>query len=193
MNQDRGLTELLKLKGANLYQLGYQLHGSVAAITQYLSTTWLWERVRVQGGAYGAFCPFDQHSGMFSLASYRDPHIAATLKVFEGAADFLCSGNFDETDIKEAILQVCSEIDKPDPPGPAARKAFYRRIIALSDELRERFKQRLIGLSRREVMTAAEQYFGGGLNQCSVAVIGSEEKLREANAKLPEPLALFKI
>ena len=44
-------------KGANLYDVGYELDGSYAVITQYLSTTWLWERIRVQGGAYGAHCP----------------------------------------------------------------------------------------------------------------------------------------
>jgi hypothetical protein len=43
------------------------------------------------------------------------------------------------------------------------------------------------------VIAAAERYFGGGLNHCSVAVIGSEEKLREANAQLEEPLELHKI
>ena len=43
-------------KGANLYDLGYSSDGSVEVITNYLRTTWLWERVRIQGGAYGGFC-----------------------------------------------------------------------------------------------------------------------------------------
>ncbi len=166
---------------------------ALAVIAKLLRSLYLHREIREKGGAYGGFALYSSEDGVFSLASYRDPHIVATLNVFDGAFGFLRSGGFSETDVKEAILQVCSEIDKPDPPGPAARKAFFRRVIGLSDDIRERFKQRLIGLSRREVMTAAEQYFGGGLNQCSVAVIGSEEKLREANAKLPEPLALFKI
>ena len=38
-------------KGANLYDLGYRLHGSSMVVNNLLSTTWLWERVRVQGGA----------------------------------------------------------------------------------------------------------------------------------------------
>lgn len=166
---------------------------ALAVIAKLLRSLYLHREIREKGGAYGGFALYSSEDGVFSLASYRDPHIVATLNVFDGAFGFLRSGGFSETDVKEAILQVCSEVDKPDPPGPAARKAFFRRVIGLSDDIRERFKQRLIGLSRREVMTAAEQYFGGGLNQCSVAVIGSEEKLREANAKLPEPLALFKI
>ena len=50
-------------KGANLYDLGYQLHGSVGVVSRYLNNTWLWERIRVQGGAYGAFCSLTAFQG----------------------------------------------------------------------------------------------------------------------------------
>jgi len=166
---------------------------ALAVMAKLLRSLYLHREIREKGGAYGGFALYHSEDGVFCLASYRDPHIVATLNVFEGAFGFLRGGEFSETDIKEAILQVCSEFDKPDPPGPAARKAFFRRIIALSDEIRERFKQRLIGLRRQDVIAAAEQYFDGGLEHCSVAVIGSDEKLREANAKLQEPLELHKI
>lgn len=174
-------------------RLEHEDAAALAVMAKMLRSLYLHREIREKGGAYGGFALYNSEDGVFSLASYRDPHIAATLQAFEGAADFLCSGRFDETDIQEAILQVCSEIDKPDPPGPAARKAFYRRVVALSDELRERFKQRLIALRRPDVTAAAERYFGGGLGHCSVAVIGSEEKLREANPKLAEPLKLLRI
>jgi Zn-dependent M16 (insulinase) family peptidase len=166
---------------------------ALAVIAKLLRSLYLHREIREKGGAYGGFALYNSEDGLFSLASYRDPHIAATLDVFQGAADFICRGAFDENDVKEAILQVCSEIDKPDPPGPAARKAFFRKIVSLSDDLRARFKQRVIALSRRDVMQAAERYFGEGLPHCSVAVIGSEESLREANERLKEPLAIFKI
>jgi hypothetical protein len=174
-------------------RLGHADSAALAVMAKLLRSLYLHREIREKGGAYGGFALYNSEDGVFSLASYRDPHIVATLNVFAGAADFLCAGGFDETDIKEAILQVCSEIDKPDPPGPAARKAFFRRIVGLSDEMREGFKQRLIDLSRRQVIDAAEAYFGGGLSHCSVAVIGSEEQLNAANTKLQEPLELHKI
>jgi Zn-dependent M16 (insulinase) family peptidase len=166
---------------------------ALAVMAKLLRSLYLHREIREKGGAYGGFAVYNSEDGVFSLASYRDPHVVATLKVFNGAADFLRAGGFEENDIKEAILQVCSEIDKPDPPGPAARKAFFRRVVGLSDEMRERFKQRLIGLSRQDVLAAAERHFSGGLDQWSVAVIGSEEKLRAASAKLAQPLELHKI
>jgi hypothetical protein len=166
---------------------------ALAVIAKMLRSLYLHREIREKGGAYGGFAVYNPEDGVFSLASYRDPQLAETLKVFERSGEFIRSGSFDENDIKEAILQVCAEIDKPDPPGPAARKAFYRRLVNLSDELRLRFKQRLIGLSRSDVQAAAERYFEDGLRRASVAVIAGEESLRAANAALSEPLEVRKI
>lgn len=58
-------------KAGNLYQSGYQLNGSAYVISKHISNTWLWDRVRVSGGAYGGFCDFDTHSGSI-LALFDD-------------------------------------------------------------------------------------------------------------------------
>ena len=72
-------------KAANLYEdAGYQLHGSSYVINKYLGTTWLWDRVRVSGGAYGGFSDFDSHSGMFTYLSYRDPNLLKTVDNYDG-------------------------------------------------------------------------------------------------------------
>ena len=43
-------------KAANLYEdAGYQLSGTSYVINKLLGTSWLWDRVRVSGGAYGGF------------------------------------------------------------------------------------------------------------------------------------------
>ena len=51
-------------KALDLYKTGYELNGSAYVISKYISNTWLWDRVRVSGGAYGGFCDFDSHSGL---------------------------------------------------------------------------------------------------------------------------------
>lgn len=52
------------MKAANIYENGYQFHGSVYVISNYVDTTWLWDRLRTSGGAYGGECGFNAHSGM---------------------------------------------------------------------------------------------------------------------------------
>ncbi len=167
---------------------------ALSVISKMLRSLYLHREIREKGGAYGGFAVYNPEDGIFSLASYRDPHIVATLRVFENAAAFIRSGAFSDNDVDEAILQVCSEIDKPDPPGPAARKAFYRRIISLSDDDRQEFKSRLLGLNRRQVLQAAEKYFGDNPGSLAVAVISNAEKLKEANKALAaNPLKLNRI
>ena len=167
-------------------RLGHADSPALAVIAKMLRSLYLHREIREKGGAYGGFALYNAEDGLFSFGSYRDPHIAGTLRVYDGAADFIRSGSFSEEDVKEAILQVCSEIDKPDPPGPAARKAFYRRIIGLTDERRLRNKENLLSLTRSAVLEAAERYFGDDQSNKAVAVISSRNLLEAANEKMTD-------
>jgi Zn-dependent M16 (insulinase) family peptidase len=157
---------------------------ALSVIAKMLRSMYLHREIREKGGAYGGFALYNAEDGLFSFGSYRDPHIVGTLKVYDGAADFIRSGKFSEEDVKEAILQTCSEIDKPDPPGPAARKAFYRRIIGLSDETRVRNKENLLKLTRKAVLDAADRYFDNDHAKKAVAVISSRDLLETANTRI---------
>jgi hypothetical protein len=167
---------------------------ALTVISKILRSMYLHREIREKGGAYGGFAIYNPEDGLFCFGSYRDPHIVATLKVYAAAADFIRGGSYSDEDVKEAILQVCSEIDKPDPPGPAARKAFYRKIVSLSDDIRMQFKARLLSLKRRDIQQVADKYFGPQCQKGSVAVISNQEKLKEANQQLADhPLKLYQI
>ena len=167
---------------------------ALSVISKILRSMYLHREIREKGGAYGGFAIYNPEYGAFHFGSYRDPHIVSTLKVYDGARDFIRSGDYSNEDVKEAILQVCSEIDKPDPPGPAARKAFFRKIVSLSDEMRKRFKENLLSITRHQVMDAAEKYFQDMDDRQAVAVISSEDRLKSANRELGDnPLKLFRI
>jgi len=65
--------------------------GSFSVIAKYLSTSYLWDHVRVLGGAYGASCSFGVDSGRFLFTSYRDPNIVDTLTAYNNAGEFIQS------------------------------------------------------------------------------------------------------
>jgi Zn-dependent M16 (insulinase) family peptidase len=163
-------------------------------ISKMSRSLYLHREIREKGGAYGGMSIYSPEDGVFSFASYRDPHIVSTLKAFSGAMEFMASGNYSAEDIKEGILQVCADIDKPDSPGPAAKKAFYRKIISLSDELRRRFKHDLLALTREDVTRVSRNYLDPLRIRKGVAIISGDEKLKVANQKLTEnPLSLYRI
>ncbi|HPA14808.1 MAG TPA: insulinase family protein [Desulfobacterales bacterium] len=167
---------------------------ALSVIGKILRSMYLHREIREKGGAYGGFSLYNLEDGIFCFGSYRDPHIVSTLNVYDNAVSFIRSGNYEEEDIKEAILQVCSEIDKPDPPGAAARMAFQRKIISLSDEARIRFKRQLLKLNRDRVRQVAEKHFNPDGKKHAVVVISGEDQLKEANKKMsPAPLTLYKI
>lgn len=163
-------------------------------ISKMSRSLYLHREIREKGGAYGGMSIYTPEDGTFSFASYRDPHIVSTLKAFSGAMAFMASGNYCDEDIKEGILQVCADIDKPDAPGPAAKKAFYRKIVLLSDELRSRFKHNLLALTREDVIRVSRNYLDPLRIRKGVAVISGEEKLKAANQKFTDnPLSLYRI
>ena len=167
---------------------------ALSVISKILRSMYLHREIREKGGAYGGFAVYNSEDGLFSFASYRDPHIVTTLKTYSSAFDFIRSGNYTSEDIKEAILQICSEIDKPHPPGPAAKKAFFRKIVSLSDDMRRHFKESLLALTKKQVTKAAEKYFSSTANNQAIAVISGEDALKAANKKLPgNPLKLYRI
>jgi Zn-dependent M16 (insulinase) family peptidase len=166
----------------------------LSVISKLLRSLFLHREIREKGGAYGGFALYNIENGLFSFASYRDPHILETLDVYERASAFITSGRYGDEDIKEAILQVCSEIDKPDPPGPAAKKSFYRKIVSMKDEDRLRYKKRLLALKKKDVVETARRYFEAENGPYGVAVISSDERLKQVNQRIPDrPLALHKI
>ena len=167
---------------------------ALAVISKTLRSMFIHREIREKGGAYGGFAAYQPESGLFYFGSYRDPHILNTLKVYEAAARFITSGDYSDENIKEAILQVCADIDRPDAPGGAAAKDFYRKLINLSDDTRRKFKEKLVQLDRDTVLEAAIKYFGENKGSTAVAVISNEAALKEANRQLKEKaLELYRI
>lgn len=164
--------------------MGHADAPALAVLSKILRSLYLHREIREKGGAYGGFALYNPENGLFSLASYRDPHITRTLGVFDGVAEFIGLENIDEEDIKEAVLQVCSEIDKPDAPGPAAQKAFTRLIIGVKDEQRIKFKQQLLQVTSDKLLEATEKYFNPEKAKAGIAVIAGEEHLKQANKEL---------
>ena len=168
-------------KGANLYDLGYTADGSVEVITNYLRTTWLWERVRVQGGAYGGFCVFNHRSGVFTFISYRDPNLLATLENYDASADYLRNLDLDPAELTKSIIGAIGEMDAYQLPDARGYASMTRYLAGDSDEDRQRWREQILNASADDFHA-----FGKALNQLNdqgrVVILGSQEALGRANA-----------
>ena len=167
-------------KGANLFDLGYKLHGSNIVITNFLRTTWLWEKIRVQGGAYGGMCNFDSTSGVFSFLSYRDPNLLGTLDNYDQASQFLRQVELNEDELTKSIIGAISRLDSYQLPDAKGYTSMVRHLIGMTDDIRQQRREEVLFTTAADFMAFADvltQVNEKGM----VVVLGSREAIEEAN------------
>ena len=182
---DEGLTVPAQVnyvgKAANIFALGYELDGSSAVITRYLATTWLWDRVRVQGGAYGSFCSLDPFTGVFAYASYRDPNLLETLQVYDQSGTFLRDYPISSDELTKAIIGTIGDFDAYQLPDAKGYASLMRYLTGIDDDYRQQMRDQVLG-------TKAEHFadFAAVLDQVGaagrVAVLGSADAIAAASA-----------
>ncbi|WP_462324032.1 insulinase family protein [Desulfoplanes sp.] len=165
-------------KGMDLYAGGYTYHGSVNVITRYLRTSWLWEQIRVLGGAYGGFCGFDRQSGLMTFGSYRDPNILSTLEAFDKCSDFLASAPLDQAEIEKGVIGAVGGMDQYLFPDAKGFTSMIRYLSGVSDGDRQVIRDQILA-TEKEDFRRFGQVLGKSLSRGFVSVLGSEEGIEE--------------
>lgn len=171
-------------KGANLYELGYQRHGSITPVTNYLRTTYLWEKIRVQGGAYGGLLSFNSTTGVFSFLSYRDPNLLKTVQNYDGAGEFL-RRDINEDELVKSIIGAISGMDGYQLPDAKGYSSMTRYLTNTTDEYRQQVRDEILGTTAadfKQLADVLDQLRDNGL----VTVLGSGEAIAKANAEMGE-------
>jgi presequence protease len=179
-------------KGANLYDLGYEEDGSVMVITQHLRATWLWDKVRVQGGAYSAMSIFDRLSGVLTYLSYRDPNLLQTLEIYDRSGPFLKQLDLDQQELTKAIIGAIGDLDTYQLPDAKGYTAMVRHLLRIDDDLRQKIRSEVL-------LTKVEDFraFGEVLERISgnetVVVLGSAGAIEGVNSQHPGWLQVTRV
>ncbi len=179
-------------KGTNIYQSGYRFHGSAHVICRYLRTAWLWERIRVQGGAYGAFCSFDRLSGVLSFVSYRDPNLLKTLEVFDETARYLMELKLHEDELTKSIIGTIGDLDQYKLPDAKGYTSMVRHLSGETDGERQKLREEVLSTTARH-FTAFAEALDKVKEEGLVKVLGSESAIQGAQAERPGWLEVLKV
>ena len=179
-------------KGANLYDLGYKFHGSAKVISRYLRTTWLWERVRVQGGAYGAFCLFNSLSGVLTFLSYRDPNLVKTLEAFDGTTQFLRNIDLSREELTKGIIGAIGDIDTYMLSDAKGYTSMLRYLNGNDDEGRQRIRDEVLSTTADDFRAFADVLEGVKDNGL-VKVLGSKGAIEEVAGDPQLPLKVVDV
>lgn len=170
-------------QGNDLNLQGYVPHGSMLVACRYLRNAYLWERVRVRGGAYGSSCSYDRRSGVLAMLSYRDPNIEKTLEAFAGAGKYLAKLDIPAEELERAVIGTVGDIDAYMLPDAQGHVAMSRHWAGDSEEARQKMREEVMHTTLEDLRAAGE-VMKRAMDGAPVVVLGSEEGLKEAAKKL---------
>jgi presequence protease len=179
-------------KGANLYGEGVKPSGTHLVARRYLRTTWLWDKIRVQGGAYGGQVMLDRYSGGFTFVSYRDPNLIASLDIYDGTADFLRSADLDAAELERNIIGTIGEVDSYRLPDAKGFASMQRYLIGDTDEARQRMRDEILATTAADIRNFADAMAGVAAHG-RVVVLGSAQAIEAANTERPGLLSVSRV
>jgi presequence protease len=171
-------------KGINLFRTGYKFHGSALVICRFLRNSWLWDHVRVQGGAYGAFCLFDRLTGTLTMVSYRDPNTMKTIDIFDRSAKFLRDINLSDDELTKGIIGAIGDIDDYKLPDAKGYSSMSQQLARITDEDRQQVRDEVLGTTKQDFRNFAdvlEAFKTDGI----VKILGSGKSIEEITEKQP--------
>jgi Zn-dependent M16 (insulinase) family peptidase len=126
-----------------------------AILAHYLSTGFLWEQVRMKGGAYGAGASVSSLERVFTFSSYRDPNIARTFDSFRQALEAAGREALSEEAFEQVLIGAVGREERPMAPGERGYTALKRALLGISDRMRQDRRDRLLAASPGDLAEAA--------------------------------------
>lgn len=136
-------------------------------------------RIREQGGAYGAGAVNNTSSGLFYFYSYRDPHIADTLDAFNEAVKTIVEGNFEDSDLEEAKLEMVQAMDAPVSPGSRGDLAYGWMREGKTLERRQAFRDAILSATREDVINAVKRHVLPKMEDATTVVFAGKDLLEK--------------
>ncbi|WP_320171436.1 insulinase family protein [Maridesulfovibrio sp.] len=170
-------------KGAKVSEYGYEYTGAAHVVSRYLRTGYLWDKVRVQGGAYGSFSMLDRTSGSLSFVSYRDPNLTRTLDTYDAVADYLSDLKLNSDELEKAVLGGIGEIDNYMLPDAKGYTSMVRHLCREDAAFRQSIREQVLGCSAqdfRNFAKAAKAVAEHG----DVVVLGGKKAMQDSGLAL---------
>ncbi|MDY5482382.1 MAG: insulinase family protein [Veillonella caviae] len=166
-------------QGGNFIDHGFKHVGSMSVLETILRYEYLWIRIRVQGGAYGAFANFFDDGNMI-FCSYRDPNLVETYNVYKELPEYLRSFTLSDREMRKYIIGTMSGLDLPMTPalrGPRAMGIYFSGAN-IADKVE--FRKQVIACKPEDIVALAD-VVESVLKDNHICSMGNETKIKESN------------
>ena len=161
----------------NFIDGGAKYSGALQILKVILGYDYLWQNIRVKGGAYGCMSNFNR-IGEAYLISYRDPNLKRTMEVYEGVVDYLKDFNVSDRDMNKFIIGTMSNLDRPMNPAAKGARSMNLYMNHVSEEMIRTERGQILDARQEDIRNLAG-VLQAMLDQHLICVIGSEDKIEE--------------
>ncbi|MGL1890264.1 MAG: insulinase family protein [Spirochaetaceae bacterium] len=163
--------------------LGSEEYCSSAILCYILKTGYLWENVRMKGGAYGVFASPSGLDGSITFGSYRDPNIVETIEHFKQSLEWIAAGHITQNQIDLALISVIGKELKPLTPVEKSIIGVRRILLGITDRVRKDKRAYLMAVTPQKLMDFAAVVLHH-FDEVSTVILSSEDELKKAGEKL---------
>ena len=156
--------------------------GAWAVASRALTYDFLWNEVRVKGGAYGVGFGAT-YSGNMRFYSYRDPHIDETIERFEQSAAYLRAFNPSKTEMDGFVVSSTAGFDTPKKARELARRQAGQYFAGIPTDQRDLTRSQIIEASVDTTRGLADAVQATA-DKKLVCVFGNKEIIESAKTPL---------
>lgn len=164
-------------RAGNFIKKGLPYTGALKVLKVMMGYDYLWNNVRVKGGAYGCMCNFYKNGDAY-FVSYRDPNLGRTIDVYEKAAGYIKNVQLDERTVTQFIIGAVSELDTPMTPATRGIYSLGGYLTGLSMERVQKERDELLATTQDEFQ-GLYKYVQAFMEEDNLCVVGNGEKIRE--------------
>jgi len=170
------------MKGPSLSSARYSTQ---LVISHLLKAGFLWEKVRMQGGAYGASAGASGLEEYFFFNSFRDPGGSRTFAAFREGLEYL-KKHISTRDIDLALIGLVGKDLKPLSPAQKASMAVRRDIYGISDSLRQENRDRLLKLGPQDIREELDRMLEEWDREHRLVLMANKELIDSAHKDHPQ-------
>ena len=176
-------------RAGNYRAHGFDYHGALRILKVILGYDYLWNNIRVRGGAYGCMNGFMRNGDTY-FVSYRDPNLSKTNEVYDGIPAYLEKFLADEREMTKYIIGTISDMDTPMNPFAKGERSMTAYLQGLSFEELQKERDEVIGATDADIR-GLKDLIAAVLSERNLCVVGSEEALQREKEMFKELKNLY--
>ncbi len=177
-------------RAGNFMDAGYEYTGALDVLRIILSYGYLWNNLRVKGGAYGCMCGFSKLNGNSFFVSYRDPNLRETNEVYQGIYDYLKNFDAEDRDMVKYVIGTISGLDTPRTPRAKGESSITAYLTGITEEDMQKQRDEILNVTKEDIRNLAD-IVKAILDDGNICVIGNENKIEENKDLFLEVKQLF--